>query len=272
MTTKKVALITGASTGIGKATAILLAQHNYTVYAAARRLDKLLELEQWGIKVIPMDVTDEKSLVNGVERIFKAENHIDILINNAGYGGYGSVEDVSMKDAKRQLEVNLFSAARLIQLVLPKMRANRFGKIVNISSIGGKFATPFGGWYHASKFALEGLSDSLRNEVKQFGIDVIVVEPGGVKSEWADITVENLIKSSEKSAYKASVDRFAQFLKKSTENNSEPIVIAKLIMEGIESKSPKFRYVGGYNAKLAVMARKLLSDQAFDKMILSQMK
>jgi short-subunit dehydrogenase len=269
---KKVALITGASTGIGKETAILLAQNNYIVYAVARRLDKMKELEQYGIKVFSMDVSDENSLKNGVQQIFKNENRIDILINNAGYGGYGAIEDVSMEEAKRQLEVNLFGAARLVQLVLPIMRENKFGKIVNISSIGGKFATPYGGWYHASKFALEGLSDSLRNEVKQFGIDVIVIEPGGVKSEWADITIDHLLKSSVKSAYKASIDKFGKFLKKSTENNSEPIVIAKLILKGIESKNPKFRYVGGYNAKMAVTIRKLLSDKLFDKMILSQMK
>jgi short-subunit dehydrogenase len=268
----KVALVTGASTGIGKETAILLAQSNYTVYAVARRLDKMNELEQYGIKILTMNVTDEESMINGVQEIFNKETCIDILINNAGYGGYGSIEDVPMEDAKRQLEVNLFGAARLIQLVLPKMRENKFGKIVNISSIGGKFATPYGGWYHASKFALEGLSDSLRNEVKQFGIDVIVIEPGGVKSEWADITIDNLLKSSIKSAYKSGVEKFANFLKKSTGNNSEPIVIAKLILEGIESKNPKFRYVGGYNATMAVTVRKLLSDKLFDKMILSQMK
>ncbi|GAB2657232.1 oxidoreductase [Flavihumibacter cheonanensis] len=268
----KVVLITGASTGIGKTTAILLAQNNYIVYAAARRIEKMKELEYWGIRIIGMDVTDDFSLNFGIHQILKKEKQIDILINNAGYGGYGAIEDVAMEDAKRQLEVNLFSAARLMQLVLPKMRENKFGKIVNISSIGGKFATPYGGWYHASKFALEALSDSLRNEVKQFGIDVIVVEPGGVKSEWASITIDNLKKSSIDSVYKEGVDKFAQFLEKSSKNNSEPEVIAKLILKGIESKKPKFRYVGGYNAKMAVVARKLLSDQVFDTVILSQMK
>jgi len=230
------------------------------------------DLERLGIHILSMDVTDETSMINGVAQIFAREKQIDILINNAGYGDYGAIEDVSIADAKHQLQVNLFGAARLIQLVLPKMRANKFGKIVNVSSIGGKFATPFGGWYHASKFALEALSDSLRNEVKQFGIDVIVIEPGGVKSEWADITIDNLLKNSSNSAYKASIDRFAQFLKKSTENNSEPSVIAQLILTGIESKNPKFRYVGGYNANIAVIARKLLSDKLFDKIVLGQMK
>jgi short-subunit dehydrogenase len=268
----KVALVTGASAGIGKETAILLAKNNYTVYAAARRLDKMKDLEALGISIFSMDVTDETSMLKGVQQILDSEKKIDVLVNNAGFGAYGTIEDMQINDAKYQLEVNVFGAARLIQLVLPKMRANKSGKIVNISSIGGKFATPFGGWYHASKFALEALSDSLRNEVKPFGIDVIVIEPGGIKSEWADIAIDNLLKNSAKSAYKAAIDRFADFLKKSTENNSEPLVIARLILHSIEAKKPKLRYAGGYNARLAVIARKLLSDNMFDKIIVGQMK
>lgn len=269
---RKVALVTGASTGIGKETAKVLAKNDYLVYAVARRVDKMQDLQKMGIKTAPLDVTNESEMIYLIDSIYRNEGRIDILVNNAGYGGYGAIEDMSMSEAKRQFEVNIFGAARLIQLVLPKMRENKFGKIVNISSIGGKFATPYGGWYHASKFALEGLSDSLRNEVSQFGIDVIVIEPGGVKSEWADIAIDNLIANSKKSAYKTSIDKFAKFLKNSTKNNSEPSVIANLILEGITAKRPKFRYVGGYNAKMAVAARKLLSDRMFDKMILSQMK
>src|SRR6202000_1010235 len=132
---------------------------------------------------------------------------IDILINNAGFGSYGTVEDVPMKDARYQMEVNLFGLARLTQLILPYMRAQHSGKIVNVTSIGGKLATPLGGWYHASKFAVEGLSDSLRLELKQFGIDVIVIEPGGIKTEWADIAGENMKKASGSSAYKTLVEK-----------------------------------------------------------------
>lgn len=269
---KKVALITGASAGMGKETAKLLAQNGYTVYAAARRLDKMKDLEPLGIKILSMDVTDEASMVQGIQQILDAEKRIDILINNAGFGAYGTIEDVPISDAKYQLEVNVFGAMRLIQLVLPKMRENKFGKIVNISSIGGKFATPYGGWYHASKFALEALSDALRNEVKQFGIDVIVIEPGGVKSEWANIAYDNLVKNSTNSAYKETIDKLADFMKKATAKNAEPEVITKLILKSIEAKNPKFRYVGGYMAKQAVIARKLLSDKLFDKMIMGQMK
>jgi short-subunit dehydrogenase len=268
---KKVALITGASTGIGKETARLLAKNNFIVYGIARRIDKMKDLESWGIRTAEADVTDETQIAEVIEDIYSKEGRIDVLINNAGYGGYGAIEDISMAEAKRQFDVNVFGAVRLIQLVLPKMRENGFGKIVNISSIGGKFATPYGGWYHASKFALEALSDSLRNEVKQFGIDVIVIEPGGVKSEWADIAVNNLLASAENSAYRAAIDKFAGFLKNSTRHNSEAIVIAELILEGITAKAPKLRYVGGYNAKMAVAARKLLSDKLFDRLIISQM-
>jgi short-subunit dehydrogenase len=269
---KQVILITGASAGMGKTTALLLLQKGYTVYAAARRTDKMQDLKQAGANILLMDVADEHSMVTGVNTILQNEDKIDILINNAGFGSYGTIEDVSIAEAKYQLDVNLFGAARLIQLVLPKMRENKFGKILNISSIGGKFATPYGGWYHASKFALEGLSDSLRNEVKQFGIDVIIIEPGGVKSEWATIAYDNLVKRSVNSVYKKTIDKLADFMKSTLAKNAEPIVIAELILKAIEAKKPKFRYIGGYMAKPALTARKLLSDRLFDKMIMSQMK
>jgi len=269
---KKIVLITGASAGMGKETAQLLAEHDYSVYGAARRSDKMKDLESLGIKTLSMDVTDEESIVKGVQHIIDMEGRIDVLVNNAGFGSYGAIEDVSIADAKYQLDVNVFGAARLIQLVLPHMRKKLFGKIVNISSIGGKFATPYGGWYHASKFALEALSDALRNEVKQFGIDVIVIEPGGVKSEWAGIAYDHLLKSSEQSPYKETIDKLSDFMKKAVVNNTEPIEIAKLVLKSIEETKPKFRYVGGYMAKQAIIARKLLPDRLFDKMIMSQMK
>jgi len=269
---KKIVLITGASAGIGKATAIYLAANGYTVYGAARRVDRLNDLMPLGIKVIPMDVTDEDSMVNGVNQIISAEGKIDILVNNAGYGSYGAIEDVSIADAKQQLEVNLFGLARLIQLVLPKMREQHYGKIVNISSIGGKMATPFGGWYHASKFALEGLSDSLRNEVKQFGIDVIVIEPGGIKSEWGQIAMDSLIKTSGNTAYKALAGKFTNAFAQTEHKNPEPIIIAELIKKGIEAKKPKARYSAGYMAAPALFMARFLPDGLKDKVMMSQVK
>jgi short-subunit dehydrogenase len=272
----KVILITGASSGMGKATAGLLAQNGYTVYAAARRLDKMKDLESLNVKTIEMDLANEHSMVRGVAQIIKEHGRIDILINNAGFGSYGAIEDMSLPDAKYQLEVNLFGTARLIQLVLPGMRENRFGKILNVTSIGGKFAMPFAGWYCASKFALEGLSDTLRMEVKQFGIDVIIIEPGGIQSEWSGIAINSLMDRSINSSYKGKIERYINSIKKSVDamkrsKKSAPIVIAKLIKKGIEAKHPKTRYIDGYNAKMLLGLRKLLSDRFFDKVMMSQL-
>jgi short-subunit dehydrogenase len=266
----KTVLVTGASAGIGKATAIYLAQNGYSVYGAARRTDKMHDLKNYGIKPIALDVTKDDSMVGCVEQILKEAGSIDILVNSAGFGSAGAIEDLPMEDARYQLEVNVFGALRLTQLVLPKMRDNRYGKIVNISSIGGKVAFPLNGWYHASKFALEALSDSLRMEVKRFGIDVIVIEPGGIESEWAEIANENMRRISGKTVYKEMVAR----AERATADLKlpGPIVIAKLIQKSIEAKSPKTRYVGGYAAKPFLMIRKILSDRLMDNVILSQMK
>lgn len=268
----KTILITGASSGIGKATAIHLAQNGYKVYGAARRAEKLKELEKYGIKPITLDVTKDESMVACVNYILKESGSVDVLINNAGLGSYGALEDVSMDEAKNQMEINLFASARLIQLVLPGMRKNQFGKIVNISSIGGKVGLPMGTWYHASKFAIEGLSDCLRNEVRQFGIDVIVIEPGGTKSEMVEIGGKDLIRVSGNTAYAnlaKSLDKMYAAIKKSA---TEPIVIAKLIKEGIEAKKPKTRYIGGKMAKPMLFMRRMLSDKLFDRILMSRMK
>jgi short-subunit dehydrogenase len=270
---QKVVIITGASSGIGRATALFLSKHNYTVYGLARRADKLKELETQGIKTLSVDVTDETAVISAVNEVLKNEGRIDVLINNAGYGEYGAVEDVTMENAKKQIEVNLFGLARITQLVLPQMRKQRSGKVVNISSIGGKMATPMGGWYHASKFAVEGLSDSLRLEVKQFGIDVIVIEPGGIQSEWGDIAMNTMVAASKNSAYM----HFAVIAQKATEKQSkskipEPIIIAELIKKAIEAKRPKARYAKGFMAKPILFFKKFLSDALFDKIIISQFK
>ena len=219
-----------------------------------------------------MDVTQDESIVECVDQIFREAGSIDILVNNAGFGSYGAIEDVPMDDARYQLEVNVIGAMRLTQLVLPKMRANKFGKIVNISSVGGKGAYPLGGWYHASKFAIEALSDAMRLEVKQFGIDVIVIEPGGVKSEWGGIAFESMVKVSGNTAYKKMVDGVQKIFAQSADKNPEAIVIAKLIKKGIEAKNPKTRYAGGYLAKPSLFMSRFFPDKLKDKIILSQYK
>jgi short-subunit dehydrogenase len=270
---KKTVLITGASAGIGKATAIYLSENGYNVYGAARRTDKMQDLKTYGIKPIALDVTKDESVTACVNQIFQQEGSIDILVNNAGFGLEGAIEDIPMEDARYQLEVNVFGAMRLAQLVLPKMRENGYGKIVNISSVGGKIAFPLGGWYHASKFALEALSDSMRSEVKDFGIDVIVVEPGATRSEWGNVATEILMKVSGHTAYKDLAAKTHNAFNRMNKGIAEPVVIAKLIKNGIEAKSPKTRYTTSQIASsLLLFLRKILSDKQMDRLIMSQIK
>lgn len=269
---EKTVLVTGASSGIGKATAIYLAQNGYRVYGAARRMEKMEDLKAHGIKPIALDVTKEESMVACIQQISAETGNIDVLVNCAGLGSYGALEDVPMAEAKNQLEINLFGVARLIQLVLPAMRTKKSGKIVNISSIGGKVGLPMGSWYHAGKFALEGLSDCLRNEVKQFGIDVIVIEPGGTKSEMTEIGGKDLMRVSGNTVYSGLAKSMSKMYSNMERNSVEPVEIAKLIRKGIEAKNPKTRYVGGAMARPMLLMRKLLSDKLFDKLVMSQMK
>jgi short-subunit dehydrogenase len=268
---QKVVLVTGASAGIGKETVKLLLQEGYTVYSAARRIDKMEELVPYGAKVLKMDVSDNDSMINAVNWIIHNEGHIDVLINSAGFGSYGAVEDVPIEDAKYQLDVNLFGLARLTQLVLPHMRKQRSGKIVNVTSIGGKMATPLGGWYHASKYAVEGLSDSLRLEVKPFGIDVILIEPGGIKTEWQDIAMDSLKRISGHTAYQNLTKSAIVINEKGRNQLTEPIVIASLISKAIRKNKPGIRYVSGYMSGVILFLKRWLSDRMFDKMIMSQM-
>ncbi|MCL4162006.1 UNVERIFIED_CONTAM: hypothetical protein GTU68_051582, partial [Idotea baltica] len=179
----KVILVTGASSGIGKATALALAERNHRVSAGARRIERMESLTESGVSAHFLDLTEEDSIEEFVADVLKREGRIDVLVNNAGYGVYGSVEDVSIREAREQFEVNLFGLARLTQLVLPTMRDQGSGTIINLSSMGGKVYTPLGSWYHATKHALEGWSDCLRIEVAQFGINVSIIEPGAIETE-----------------------------------------------------------------------------------------
>ena len=200
--TSKTVLITGASAGIGKETAKQLVEKGYVVYTAARRVENMEDLKDLGCVPLKMDITREEDIVAVVERIREEQGGVDILINNAGFGTQGSVEETTLDDARYQFDVNLFGLARLTQLVLPYMRENRFGKIVNISSVGGKIYVPLGGWYHATKHALEGWSDCLRTEVQQFGIDVVIIEPGAIGTEFNDVFVGPMLERSGDGPYK----------------------------------------------------------------------
>lgn len=268
----KVVLITGASSGMGKATAALLIASGFKVYGAARRIELMDDLKKTGVKIIQMDITDDFAIQSGVEEIINREGRLDILINNAGFGLFGSVEDVAMHEARYQMEVNLFGLARLTQLVLPHMRKQKSGLIVNVTSTGGKLASPLGAWYHASKYAVEALSDSLRMEVRQFGINVVVIEPGAVKSEWGDIAMESLRKISAGKAYSILAEKIAGMSQKLKPKNEDPEVIAKLILKAISTKNPKTRYHAGYLSGTILFLKRVLTDKQFDKLMLSQMK
>src|SRR3954447_5585821 len=178
-------LITGCSSGIGRATAEHLAKHGHTVYATARRLDSIRDLESHGCRLLELDVTDEQSMTAAVQAVEEAEGAVGVLVNNAGYSQSGAVESVPMDAVRRQFETNVFGLVRMCQLVLPGMRAQRWGRIVNVSSMGGTFTFPGGGAYHATKYAVEAISDALRFEVQGFGIGVTVVQPGLIRSEFA---------------------------------------------------------------------------------------
>ncbi|MFQ2093093.1 oxidoreductase [Aeromonas taiwanensis] len=262
-----VVLVTGASSGIGAATAMKLKALGFTVYAAARRIERMQSLTDAGIRVIAMDVTQDASMQAGVERIIAEAGQIDVLVNNAGYGSYGSVEDVPLEEGRAQFDVNVFGAVRLIQLVLPHMRARQTGTIVNITSMGGKIHTPLGAWYHGTKFALEAISDCLRMEVEPFGIKVVVVEPGGIKTEWADIAAQKLREVSGDGPYGHQALPMAESMigRASRERQSPPELIADTIAKAAQARRPKTRYAVGFGARPMIFLRRLLPDRAFDR-------
>lgn len=265
--TAPVALVTGASSGIGAATARTLQSLGHVVHGAARRTDRLADLETEGIHPLALDVTDEASLQAGVAAVLEHSGRIDVLVNNAGYGSYGAIEDVDPAEAQRQFDVNVFGAMRLTQLVLPHMRAQGGGTVVNISSMGGRFHTPLGGWYHATKFALEALSDALRVEVAPFGIDVVVIEPGGIATEWADIAADHLEETSGSGPYADQAAAVSQTLRRSTDRDSSPQVVADAIARAVSAQRPRTRYAVGFGAKPLIAARRVLPDRAFDALV-----
>lgn len=261
---RKVILVTGASSGIGKAIAKNLIEKGYMVYGGARSVEKMDDLVALGGRSIYLDVTDKLSVKHCIDTIVDEQNRIDVLVNNAGYGSYGSLENVPIEEAKKEMDVNVFGLAQVTQMTLPVMRHQKSGKIINISSIAGKITSPLGSWYFAGKHAVEGLSDSLRQEVKQFGIDVVIIEPGGVKSQWASIAKNHLLETTQHTPYENLAEKVMNYFPFIEEKNSDPEVIADLVYKAVKSKKPKTRYVGGYLAKPLLFARKILSDKLFD--------
>ncbi len=263
------ALVTGASSGIGEATAKGLLAAGYIVYAGARRVEAMRSLQEAGARVFSLDVTDDASMTAAVDSILRETGRIDVLVNNAGYGSYGALEDVPLDEGRRQFEVNIFGLARLTQLVLPAMRAQRAGRIVNVSSVSGKIGEPFGAWYHASKHALEGLSDSLRMELRPFGIDVVIIEPGSTRTEWGGIARDSLTRHSGEGPYRDGARAHVRMMTSISEGSlpRPPSEIAATIVKAVRSRNPRTRYPTGGGARLALFLRRTLPDRGFDAII-----
>ena len=266
MKEKKTILITGASSGIGYDAAQMLAQQGHCVYAAARRVELMEPLKAFGVQILKMDVTDEVSMRQGVEAVVQAEGRIDVLVNNAGFGYFGAIENVPLEEARRQLEVNVFGLAQLTQLVLPYMRKQGNGRIVNTSSIAGKMVIYMGGWYNVTKYSVEAFSDALRMEVKPFGIDVVMVEPGAIKTNWGPIAAQHLRESSAGTPYEVPGTRFADNMDWFYQTNmlSKPSVVAKAISRAVNRRHPKARYRCGRFSVIGLWAHALLPARWWD--------
>jgi NADP-dependent 3-hydroxy acid dehydrogenase YdfG len=270
--TSKAVLITGCSTGIGRATAERLAGKGYTVYASARRLESIEDLKQKGCKTLAIDVTDEASMKAGVEQVVSAEGAVGALVNNAGYSQSGALESVPMADVRRQFETNVFGLLRMCQLVLPGMRAQCDGRIVNISSMGGRLTFPGGGSYHATKFAVEALSDVMRFEVSGFGIHVVVIEPGLIRTHFGEAAVGSMGGIESDGPYADFNARVAAATAGAYDGpmarlGAGPDAVARTIEKAISKRRPKARYPVTASARLLIAQHAILPDRAWDAVV-----
>lgn len=226
-------------------------------------------LKAFGVQVLKMDVTDETSMIQGVDSVIKTEGRIDVLVNNAGYGFFGAIENVPLEEARKQVEVNVFGLARLTQCVLPYMRQQGKGRIINTSSIAGKMVFYFGGWYNVTKYAVEAFSDALRMEVKPYGIDVVMIEPGAIKTDWGLIAARHLKESSAGTAYEETGTRWANSMDWFYKTNmlSSPSVVAKAISRAVNSRHPKARYCRGRFSFVGRVAHALMPARWWDAMM-----
>ena len=274
-TPSKAVLVTGCSSGIGAATAERLAADGWTVYATARRPETLGDLEAKGCRTLALDVTDEASMSQAVEAVVAAEGAVGVLVNNAGYSQSGAVESVPMDQVRRQFETNVFGLLRMCQLVLPGMRAQGWGKIVNISSMGGRLTFPGGGLYHATKYAVEALSDALRFEVRGFGVDVIVIEPGLIVTKFGDVAAGSLAGVNDGGPYADFNERVAKITADAYHGpmaklGAGPEAVAKTISRALRARRPKARYPVTASARLLINQRRLTPDRAWDLIMRSQ--
>lgn len=268
---QRIAMVTGASSGIGKATAELLAENGFYVFAMARRKDRLEQIRSGNIEPLPLDVTDVAAIRAAIDHVMVTKGRIDVLVNNAGFGQLGALECVSLEAAHRQFAVNVFGYAQFMQAVLPHMRERKSGCIVNISSILGKIALPGFGWYAASKHAVEALSESLRGEVKESGISVIVIAPGLIKTEFAAKQFELLETVKHPSAYQKIILGLHRLLAGEAEAPG-PEIIARAVVRSVTQSFPPVRYALPWDSKTAVMARWLLGGRLFAWAVRQRMK
>jgi len=273
----KAVLITGCSSGIGRATAERLAQGDWPVYATARRLDSIADLEEKGCRLLALDVCDEQSMAAAVTAVETEHGAVGVLVNNAGYSQSGAVESVPMDQVRRQFETNVFGLLRLTQLVLPGMRRQRWGRVVNLSSMGGRLTFPGGGIYHASKHAVEALGDALRFEVRGFGIDVVTIEPGLIRTEFGETAVGSLAAPQSNGGpygeFNAAVGKATAEAYDSgplSKLGAGPDAVARTIERAIKSRRPRARYRVTASAKLLLTQRRMMPDRAWDAFLRSQ--
>ena len=272
---KKVALVTGSSSGMGFTTAVMLARAGIHTYASMRNLKKsktitdLANKENLPLQVIQLDVNDDKSVKDAIAKIVTEKERIDVLVNNAGYGLFGSIEDVSIEEMKAQFETNFFGVMRVTQLVLPIMRKQKSGTIVNVSSVGGRISLPVLSAYNSTKFALEGLSESMSYELEPFGIKVVIIEPGVIRTNIMNSSIFAKKAQDPKSPYFSLIQKVESNFKSMMENKSSPPEeVAKVILGALTSKNPQLRYTVGDDAATMIQARVNMSDNEFKKMIM----
>lgn len=268
-------LITGCSSGIGRATAELLAEQAWTVYATARRPETLADLERKGCRTLALDVTDEASMHSAVAAVTEEHGAVGVLVNNAGYSQSGAVESVPMEQVRAQFETNVFGLLRMCQLVLPGMRSQGWGKLVNISSMGGRLTFPGGGLYHASKYAVEALSDALRFEVRGFGVDVIVIEPGLIVTQFGQVAAGSVRAVADGGAYAEFNQKVAQVTEDAYHGpmaklGAGPDAVARTIADALTARRPKARYPVTLSARLLMRQRRLMPDRLWDRVMRSQ--
>jgi NADP-dependent 3-hydroxy acid dehydrogenase YdfG len=268
----KTILITGASSGFGKLTAKRLIELGYTVYGAARRVNKMDDLVKMGGHALKIDVTSDESVKAAVAQVIEEQGRIDVLVNNAGYGAFSTIEDISPKELKYQFDVNVFGYARLQKAVLPYMRKQKSGRIILLSSMSGKMSIACSGWYSATKFAVEAMADALQMEVRHLGIKVVKIRPGVIKTDFHDVAFEKFNKVKLARDYDTLRQQFFAMMKKDFARSRTPETTIKSIIKAIETKKPKASYTTTSDARQNLFLRNLLGEKLFEKAVLLIMK